>query len=211
MIESKRFRINYEIYEDYLNNLIIGLENSIDKVFNFFGIEDLNQKIIINIISSKSKFDEIFYNAHYFKPQLEGVGFYRNNEITYLTYSEFKNANHQQDTYEDYLNILIHECVHFIHAVCNNNRLSLKCINEGLALFLGKQYTGIDYSKFNCNLDDLINEENIDYYNFYLIFNFIYENYDKKTLFKFINNKEYATNNIKEIYNKIRHTKQYSH
>ena len=102
-----------------------------------------------------------------------------------------------------YINVLIHECTHYVHSQYTNNKMSLRCINEGLALFIGRQYSELDYNKFNCKLDSLLNQENIDYYNYYLLFNFIYENYDKETLFKFISDKEYTINNLERIYKDI--------
>lgn len=203
MIESKNFIIKYDLYEDYLNNLINDLEKNISRIFDFFKIDKLDNKINIEIISTKNKFDEVFFDIHKFKPDLNSIGFYHNNRIIYLSYSDFKNTNHINDTYEDYINVLIHECTHYVHSQYTNDKMSLRCINEGLALFIGHQYTKIDYNKFNCKLDSLLNQENIDYYNYYLLFNFIYENYDREILFKFISDKQYTINNIEKVYNDI--------
>lgn len=202
--KTKNFVIYYGNNEDFISKLSNNLEDKLTSVLSFFEIEKLNKKIIIKIISNKNEFDDIFYKVHNFKPDLNGMGFYHNGEIIYLSYNGLAGTNHKNDSYETYINILIHECVHFIHGIITNDKMSLRCLNEGIALYLGKQYNEIDYAKFNCELEDLLNQKNIDYYNYYLLMCFLIDNYEKNYILKILKDSNYAYHELENIVSNLK-------
>ena len=197
--ETRSFVIHYDDNENLITKLSNTLEDKLTTILSFFEIEKLNKKIIIKIISNKNEFDDIFYKVHNFKPDLNAMGFYHNGEIIYLSYNELASTNHKNDSYESYINILIHECVHFVHGIITNDKMSIRCLNEGIAIYLGKQYDEIDYTKFNCKTEDLINQKNIDYYNYYLLMCFLIDNYEKKYVLKLLRESKYAYHELRKI------------
>lgn len=202
--KTKNFVIYYGSNEDFISKLSNNLEDKLTSVLSFFEIEKLNKKIIIKIISNKNEFDDIFYKVHNFKPDLNAMGFYHNGEIIYLSYNGLAGTNHKNDSYETYINILIHECVHFIHGIITNDKMSLRSLNEGIALYLGKQYNEIDYAKFNCELEDLLNQKNIDYYNYYLLMCFLIDNYEKNYILKILKDSNYAYHELENIVSNLK-------
>lgn len=202
--KTKNFVIYYGNNEDFISKLSNNLEDKLTSILSFFEIEKLNKKIIIKIISNKNEFDDIFYKVHNFKPDLNAMGFYYNGEIIYLSYNGLAGTNHKNDSYETYINILIHECVHFIHGIITNDKMSLRCLNEGIALYLGKQYNEIDYAKFNCELEDLLNQKNIDYYNYYLLMCFLIDNYEKNYILKILKDSNYAYHELENIVSNLK-------
>ena len=82
--------------------------------------------------------------------------------------------------------------------------MSLRCFNEGIALYLGKQYDNIDYEKFNCSLEELITQKNIDYYNYFIIVNYLIKNKDKKYVLELLKNKNFAIKELENIYEDVK-------
>jgi len=82
--------------------------------------------------------------------------------------------------------------------------MSLRCFNEGIAVYLGKQYDNIDYEKFNCSLEELITQKNIDYYNYFIIVNYLIKNKDKKYVLKLLKNKNFAIKELENIYKDVK-------
>ena len=82
--------------------------------------------------------------------------------------------------------------------------MSLRCFNEGIALYLGKQYDNIDYEKLNCSLEELITQKNIDYYNYFIIVNYLIKNKDKKYVLELLKNKNFAIKELENIYEDVK-------
>ena len=204
MIETNHFIFYFNNEEDYIEKLVSCLEQKLKLILSFFEISKINKKIKITLISKKEEFDNIFYDIHKFKPDLNSMGFYHDGEITYLSFNELNKTNHKNDSFKSYINILTHECVHFIHGYVTNDKMSLRCFNEGIALYLGKQYDTIDYSKFNCTIEDLISQKNVDYYNYYIIVDYLMKNKEKKYILEILKNKSFAINELKYIYDDLR-------
>ena len=204
MKETNHFIIYYNDKIDNIEKLLNNLEKKLNSILSFFEVQEINKKIIISLISNKEDFDNIFYDIHKFKADLNSIGFYHNGKITYLSFSELNKTNHKNDSFESYINILIHECVHFIHGYITDNKMSLRCFNEGIALYLGKQYDNIDYEKFNCSLEELITQKNIDYYNYFIIVNYLIKNKDKKYVLELLKNKNFAIKELENIYEDVK-------
>ncbi len=200
MKETNHFIINYNDKLDYIEMLSNKLENKLDPILSFFEAKAINKKIIIDLISKKEDFDIIFYDIHKFKPDLNSMGFYHNGKIIYLSFAELKKTNHKNDSFESYINVLIHECVHFIHGYITNDEMSLRCFNEGIALYFGRQYNDINYNKLNCSLDELVTQKNVDYYNYFIIMDYLIKNKDKKYILKLLKNKSFAIKELEYIY-----------
>ena len=149
MLETNNFIIYFKHNEDFIEKLANDLENNLKLVLEFFEIQRLNIKIVVNILSNKNDFESSFYNVHNFYPDLNAIGFYHDSKITYLSFTELNKTNHKNESYESYVNILIHECVHFLHGYITNDKMSLRCFNEGIALFLGNQYDFVDYNNID--------------------------------------------------------------
>ena len=71
-------------------------------------------------------------------------------------------------------------------------------------MYLGKQYDNIDYEKFNCSLEELITQKNIDYYNYFIIVNYLIKNKDKKYVLELLKNKNFAIKELENIYEDVK-------
>ena len=67
-----------------------------------------------------------------------------------------------------------------------------------------KQYDNIDYEKFNCSLEELITQKNIDYYNYFIIVNYLIKNKDKKYVLELLKNKNFAIKELENIYEDVK-------
>ena len=106
MKETNHFIIYYNDKIDYIEKLLNNLEKKLNSILSFFEVQEVNKKIIISLISNKEDFDNIFYDIHKFKADLNSIGFYHNGKITYLSFSELNKTNHKNDSFESYINIL---------------------------------------------------------------------------------------------------------
>ena len=142
-----------------------------------------------------------FYKYHNFNCGIDGVGFVVNEEIHILSYLDYKNTSHSNENIHYFYKIVFHELIHFIYLKYNDK--PLRCLNEGVSLYFAKQYDEVDYSKFTCTLDDLLEERNVDYYNYYLIVKFIFDNYENNEVLNLLK-KENAERKLEQIYNRIK-------
>lgn len=176
--ESDEYIINYnECDKEYIKEFVKYFEQEKRNIYNFFGIDKLKKKLIINLYSKIDKY------AEYRKYKLSetSVGNMDYNDDNYyihmLSYKELiKRKGYNNKTLEDFYKLLIHEFVHVCHEDRGNIKDSLVWIREGIAIILSNQNYELE---LNCTLEDLLNNNQVSYTNYYTLMNYVLNHYDK--------------------------------
>ena len=152
--ESKYTIIKYEETDsDLISKLCSYIDLKAQKVIDFFDSKFELPKIEINIISTKEKYDKIIGNQKFDGHTPDWVvGNYdrKNNKINYVSYHDYQNASHKKDDFESYLQVLMHEYIHYVTAMYSNSidsNYPIKYISEGIAYYLSGQGKNIYYDK----------------------------------------------------------------
>lgn len=199
--ESNNLIIDYHNELDYLDEMVNKLESEINKVSSFFNVK-LNDKIRIIIYDTKEGFDEKFYYYHKFKCDGYGVGFVIEDIIHVLSFNDYINTLHKNEYIEFFYKIINHELIHAIYLIYNAN--PIRCLNEGLPLYLCNQYDSVDYSKLNITINDIKENKNVDYYNYFLIVNYIFNNFNKEEILKILKDNEYGIRVIENVLKEVK-------
>lgn len=200
--ESKYFIVKYNNI-DYIDKLLNDIDNEAIRILEFFNIKGFNKKAELNIINTKKEFSKLIKELINLDDDEYGIGFVKDSIMYCLSFEDYKSTYYKDDTYEDFVKTIIHEFVHF----CQTKK-SIRCINEGLACYLSKQYENKDNIVFDCELDDLLNDKMVNYDNYYLIVKYIFDNYDKEYVDRIISDKEFARSEIEKIYYKCKEVKK---
>ena len=199
--ESKFFIINYtDSDKDYIDKLLIDIDTEALKIMKFFGIDEIKDKFEVNLIPTKKEFSKLSLELCNFKDDEYGIGFVKDRIMYCLSFKDYKSTYYSFYKYEDFVKTITHEFVHSCHQLKTNNKSSIRCINEGLACYLSKQYNR-EIHELEASLDDFVNDKYINYDNYYLLVEFIFNNYDNDYISELIYNKEFARNEIEKIYN----------
>lgn len=221
--ESKYAIFNYkETDKDLIKELAEYLDTCAQKVFDFFDTEVPKEKITINIIPTKKEFDEIFIFDHEwthsipdFKVPNWAIGYFKNNQITYLSINDYKNTSHafKEENYPSailyYKKTIVHEFIHYVNdlfRIKHDCSYTEKYLSEGIATFLSEQ-------KENKNIEFNFTLEQIMYYDmkkacydgWYLVTKFLVENYDKYFVFELFKSNRQAREFLQsELYEKAK-------
>ena len=180
------------------------LSNNYERIVSFFDKDLVVPKINIKIYSTKKEFDEevgkkIFGD----NVPLWVIGSFNDNKINYVSYNDYKNTSHKDESYEYFLKTIIHEYVHYIeyeYSKYIGSKMPVKYINEGLACYLSGQY---DNEKFKIiNYEELINSRTC-YKWWYFIIKYIIEVREKEYLFELFKDWGLANNELKILVEEI--------
>ena len=193
--ELKNFIFKFEQCDkEFVEALQKTLEHKHVKIFEFFGIKDLNPKAEVVVYNNIDDFKNLYKGTW----QNFMRACVKNNQIHLLNLDVCRAETiHKNATTEDIQKILLHEIVHFCHRqVCPNPQIWLM---EGLATNLAQQNYVID--KIDCTAKDL--ENNFyhtpkSYHYAHKIVEYLLENIDKNNLLK-----NFKKLNLKEIIKKI--------
>ena len=205
-----------ECDKDLIDELANFLDEHAIKVYEFFGVEQAQNKVEINIIPTKSEFDEE-YKRIYSLPQNSSVknwiiGTFHEGVITYLSLNDYKNTAHKSimsdlsQAREYYKKNILHEFVHYVNEIfnkLNNCPETEKYLVEGIATYLSGQAT--DNFTFDFSCEDLLVENKNFYDAYYLITKYFVENYDKQTVLKALRSSQFARQILKnELFNRAK-------
>ena len=218
MVKESLFGIFY--YEEESSSIIDDVCEYFDScckgVMDFFDIKEMPFKVIINIIPSKEKYDELFKEEFGFDANKSSRGFCKKNgSINYLSINDYKNTTHAfadkdyDKALEGFKKTLVHEFVHIVNKVFNKENkcgFSEPYVFEGIAVYLSKQKENEVYN-FDFTLDEVLTRDTRKrkYYSYYLIIKYLLENYDREVFFDLLRDKEYAEKFLKEeLYEKAK-------
>ena len=110
--ETKEFIIEYDKDIDYIADLIKKLEQEVDRILNFFELKNLKKKKKIKIWTSRKAYQTHLekYVPKYYE-WMNADTF--DGNINLLSIEEYrKTREHSDITLEEFLENIIHECVH---------------------------------------------------------------------------------------------------
>ena len=210
---------------EVLNNVIINYtENDIDyiedlskqillqgqKILNYFNLEKLDKPTYIYFYNNLGTFKEKAKtrNSTGIVPNwLCGWASTKPNryEVHVLSYSEYiKTQSHENDTIEDIITLVLHEFTHNCYdsyMFSNKNRKTLMWLHEALATTLSNQRNNLTIS---CSVDDLYNENQIAYHNYYTLGKYLLSNHNKEYILKLISDYKYLKLETQNIYDNTR-------
>ena len=151
--DSQYFTIHYEDKDlSLVNDTEKALNENLSRLMKFFNLSALSGKITVDIYSTLEDWIAfIESNGQTYQDYI--VGLANNGIISVLAYDEYKKTQmHKDRPFEDFLQIIVHECVH----ICNYERIenpnnSVCFIMEGLATYLSNQaYNPNVKADYNC-------------------------------------------------------------
>ncbi len=162
---SEYFTIHYEDKDQLLVKEAEGaLNENLRRLMAFFNLSALSGKITVDIYSTLEEWIA-FIESKGQTYQDFIVGLADNGVISVLSYDQYKKTQmHKDRPFEDFLQIIVHECVH----ICNYERIqnpnnSVCFIMEGLATYLSNQ-------AYNPNIKSDYNRETMcNYQTFYAL------------------------------------------
>ena len=199
---SKYATFNYQEDDiDLIDQLAECLDINAERIFDFFGVDIPKQKITINIIPTKKEFDEIFISDHEwthsisdFKVPDWAIGYFKNNQITYLSINDYKSTSHafKKEDYPSailyYKKTIVHEFVHYVNELFKTKHCcsyTEKYLSEGIATYLSKQKENKNL-EFNFTIEQILSYDmkKTCYDGWYLITKYLVENFDKEFVFE---------------------------
>ena len=163
--DSQYFTIHYEDKDlSLVNDTEKALNENLSRLMKFFNLSALSGKITVDIYSTLEEWIAfIESNGQTYQDYI--VGLANNGIISVLAYDQYKKIQmHKDRPFEDFLQIIVHECVH----ICNYERIenpnnSVCFIMEGLATYLSNQ-------AYNPNIKSDYNRETMcNYQTFYAL------------------------------------------
>ena len=189
--------------EDLIEALSNFLDKNAQRIYDFFEMTP-KEKVVINIIPTKKEYDNFIretrrLDADYCVPRWM-IGTCQDGVITYLSLNDFKNTSHSFDddkcceALDYYKKTILHEYVHYVNECFNkahNCQDTEKYLQEGIATYLSGQYDDKLLS-LNATKEQLLNEDEYFYDDYYLITKYLVNNYDKSLVLEAFKNKEQA-------------------
>ena len=193
---------NFDLY--YFDDIIKYLEEHELKIFDFFGIEQLNTPCTIEIMKWNDFKNYQIEKSGKIKEYKRGDTDINSNTIRVLFLEDQKiHTTHKDATLEDTLKTILHEFIHICHSAVQEYRSELKWFFEGIATNLAKNnYELADLSgcDFNRLMNDFKNFGKGAYQYSYTIVNYMLKNYDKEEIDRFIHDTNYLLEKANGIF-----------
>ncbi len=207
--ETKYFMINYTNNDvNYIDDVCIYLEKEIEKVVNFFGLNEFGEKIVINLYNNIETLRDI-HNKLYKTNERDGKvsewisGFFTRNVVHTLCIDEYRKTTNNEDTDIERLEkLILHESIHSIHSKVNKKFYLMAWLSEGLANTLSHQYDDVEF-KFDASLEQVQNG-GCCYYNYNAMFMYVFNNYGRDYILKLINNDDFLIEQTPKLYEEVK-------
>ena len=179
--ETDEYIINYnECDKEYIEDFIKYFEQEKNNIFKFFNINKLNKKLIIKLYDTVDRYSEYRKHMLSYKPLITRKG-------------------HTNKQLDDFYKLLVHEFVHVCHEDKGKIRNSLMWIREGIAILLSKQK--YELKELDCSLEDLLNNNQVSYTNYYTLMNYVLKTYGNEYVKKLVVDSDFGKEETEKIYN----------
>lgn len=180
LYKDEYFEIYYTSSDlEYIEDVIKTLHTSLEEYLNFFGIDKLNQKVLIKFYDNLDEF-KIYYEQTRNHPYKSGrVGSAIGNEIHMLSFHE-RLKERPQDDFNRFIMGVKHELVHICHIAFKGNSKS-SWLAEGLANYLGSPR--YEETLEGCTLEDL--EKRSKYKYCYTLTKYLIEHYSHEKVLEY--------------------------
>lgn len=198
---DKQFEIYYTYCdEEYLDEVIDTLNNSLKDYLEFFQLNTINNKIIIKFYDKLDNFKKYYEDTrnHSYKKGI--VGCAGNNEIHMLSLKE-RLKERPNDTFEIFLMGIKHELVHICHIAYKKNSKGT-WFAEGLATNLGSPR--YESTLEGCTLEELLNKPKYKYC--YTLTKYMLDNYSHDVILRYASNDDLILQDTEKI---LKEAKEY--
>ena len=180
----------------YIDDLITSLNEKITEILNFFNFSEIKPKVQVRLWSNLNAFRE---NAPF--PISESTcGYaYENSKIEVLSLEILKGLKyHEHEKIDNLIALIAHEFVHICHNRFSEEE-SYVWLWEGLATFLSHQYNKSDFH-FETTLEEMKEEKNTDYREYFTMFYYVYTEYEKEYIFDLLKDFELSKKETPRLY-----------
>lgn len=205
-IELSNFIIEYDKDINYIEDIILTLENNTYDILNFFELAQLSQKKRVIIFTDRGKYKKhMLQYVNEFKDWMCADTY--DGNINLLEISEARKSKEHKDMNLDiFTKCILHEFVHLCQQELNSNSEGTGWFWEALATNLsGQDYNliSLENCDFNRLQEDFNNTQNGYSYSFTLG-KFMLENYSKDKLLEYIKNPNLLKNDANNIFDLAR-------
>ena len=193
---------------DAISDIIDALDKKCEQVVSYLEIKSFGDKVSTIIYNDLNSFREKYIEGSNYYKSIDDVpewicGFSRDNYICVLSFSELhKLKAHANDTMSNYLNFLTHEFIHACHTRLNPDD-NVPWVSEGLATNLSNQYDDKKNTfKIDVTREDIRNR-NCNYSNYYLMFKYVLDNYDKEFVLKLLSDYDLQESITDDVYDAV--------
>lgn len=189
-IETNNFSIEYGENLDYIDDIVLTLENDTCNILKFFELNKLSQNKKVVIFTDREKYkNHLIPYVEEFKEWMCADTY--DGNINLLDITEVRKSDeHKNMTFEEFIRCILHEFVHACQQEINPNSEGVEWYWEALATNLSGQTYGL-VNLSDCDFDMLQkkfnNVKNAYSYSFALG-KFMLENYSKKQLLEYVKN-----------------------
>jgi len=194
-LSRKYFTFDYnETDAKYIEDLANYLEKAAQRIIDFFEIKHLTQPVYFKFWDSIKDFKKYLIDTDKgYESWVVGHASGKEYRIDLLSLKARREAPyHRKDAEKDLFEMVVHEFVHMCYYQYVNYKDNLLYIQEGLAIYLSNQYSDAKFP-LSCSLEDLLNETQVDYSNYRLIFDHIFKTRSKDYILKLARDKQFAT------------------
>jgi hypothetical protein len=182
--------------KDYIDYISKEVDEKSKKIIDFFEIKDYKDKSKVIIINNIDEFRQMFLKENNTYPPDWVCGFAKDKNIWVLSFDEYKKThNHENDTIDDMIKLVLHEFVHNVYKMRSTN-MEVKWLSEGAATYLSDQYPNA--KSINCTYEELLS--NTSYTNYKVMFNYVLNTYGKDYILKLIDDINLLNKETKRLY-----------
>lgn len=187
---------------NYIDSLTNNFDDLCDEIVKFFALENYGEKTTVILWDDLEKFRN-FYNENFKRKCPETtVGFQIVNNINSLSFNQYiKTKGNENNSMDDFKRLILHEFVHAVHRKVSDI-YQLMWLVEGLSTSLSKQYAYKTDLVFDASLDECI-KGGTNYSNYYLMFNYVLNNYGKDYILKIIKDKNFGYLETPRLYSEV--------
>lgn len=203
---TEKFIVYFDLKDQYLINLLVRtLQEKLERILQFFGIDKLSTQTNIYIYSDKEKYFK--HVSKYIDNYQEWmIGDTYDGNINMLSFGELQKIKaHKEMSLTDYTKVVVHELVHICQQEVNPNAYGCEWFWEALATNLSEQTmfeTIVDCTKEQL-MFDYLNLQN-GYQISYTVGKYILENYSHERLLSYIVNPEQLWNDTEMILSEVK-------
>ena len=205
--ELDNFIIESDIELDYFDDIVRHIVENEKRIFDFFKLDKLPNKVRILILSYEPFKEFIISKYGEIMNYVAGDSDWRTCTIRILNVSDrIKYTTHKNSDVEEIKGTALHEIVHQCHHLFHNDYRGTTWFLEGLATNLSNQKYQI-HSLDNCDFDNLRADfrHYKDAYQFsYTLVNYILNNYSDSEIEKLCKDPDYLRKNADRIFEEAR-------
>ncbi len=190
---------------EYIDELIYYLKTNYQRITDFYQIKNLSKRLNIKIWDTKDNYQQYFNQTNSTNKkipdwEISRVSSKEENRIDLLTYKEIiKYPKHKNTKIEDLKKRCLYEFANICFMEYTNQKESLTWIKEAISTNLSEIYNNNIPLELTASKDTILNRKT-NSRNYYILGQYLLQNYDKKYILSLIKNKEQLIKETPKIY-----------